>query len=1053
MPCWKTGSSADFRSYSLFSWVNYFPSRGYVLTVLNTPDEHLSPGWALHTRVLLPVSSSVQRWWFSRTPVMPFCPSPVSPACCVHIPFPNSHDCIKCPWDQWPNLQKVKCLAKEIEILSYEEPLGVFWLPTVFSPPAFHLVSLDTPSLTNAFYSRLFSECSLPSVSLVSWLECHIYCCLWHLFLSYLIPVSYCSDMGCRLRASQLSATTGHGDILIGTLLPFHIDKLFKKFMFREAPSEDICSMFFLEMFQHFQAMRFALEEINGNPDLLPNVTLGLIAFDSCAALRKELEGTMWMLSGQVPPIPNYSCRDKPHLAAVLGHTMSSSSVLMAHIMGLYRFPQISHFSTSSLLSDRTQFPSFFRTVPSDTFQSQGLAQLILHFAWTWVGMIALGNDYGQQGVQVVKEELLKAGACVAFTEFIIVNSDDRNIPRITRVIKGSTAKVILVFANELYFALLVDEMLRQHVPGKIFVASEAWSTSTILGVEKYSSLLVGSIGFAFYSSAIPGFKEFVTHIRPLPVKGPGDNLNQIFWEKTFGCRFLDQMSLSQPRNNSTKLCTGFEDLSTVDNVYTDMSNLRGSLSIYTSVQIVAKALHDMSTCPESRDPFYNRNFTDIWNFKPWQLKQYIQNIHVKLKNGREVFFDKNGDLPAVYDIVNWQPGSEGVIKKVKVGSYDTSVTDGDIFTINISAITWPTGKGQIPTSICSESCSPGFRRVVRQGEPVCCFECILCPNGEFSNRTDSDDCYKCPRNLWPNAERSKCIPKTIEYLSYDGPLGCSLTATGVSSSLMTVFILCLFFHYRHTPIIKANNYSLSCILLMSIALCFLCSLNFIGYPQTLTCLMRQAVFGMVFAVCISTVLAKTLMVVFAFMATKPNSRLRRWTSPKVSYMIISTCSVMQLLLCVVWLTLAPPYSEYNTQAQPEIIIAECNEGSSSAFWSMLGYLGLLSSVSFIVAFLARTLPDSFNEAKFITFSMLAFLSVWVSYIPAALSARGQYVVAMEVFAILSSSWALVICMFLPKCFIILFKPSMNSKEYLMGKDKPGAKQQLQSHILPNVSK
>lgn len=94
-------------------------------------------------------------------------------------------------------------------------------------------------------------------------------------------------------------------------------------------------------MFQHFQAMRFALEEINGNPNLLSNITLGFVAFDSCAALRKELEGTLWMLTGQDVPIPNYSCRERPHLAAVLGHTMSSSSILMAQVLGIYRFPQV----------------------------------------------------------------------------------------------------------------------------------------------------------------------------------------------------------------------------------------------------------------------------------------------------------------------------------------------------------------------------------------------------------------------------------------------------------------------------------------------------------------------------------------------------------------------------------------------------------------------------------------------------------------------------------------------------------------------------------------
>ncbi|XP_073510926.1 extracellular calcium-sensing receptor-like [Phyllobates terribilis] len=793
-------------------------------------------------------------------------------------------------------------------------------------------------------------------------------------------------------------------------------------------------------MYQQFQAMRFSLQEINDRSDFLPNITLDFVAFDSCAVLRKELVGTLWMLSGQIQSLPNFCCREKPPLAAVLGHAMSTSSILMAHILGLYRYPQISHFSTSSLLSDRMQFPSFFRTVPSDTFQSKGLAHLILHFEWKWVGVIALRSDYGYQGAKLFKEEIVKAGACVAFTEFIDSNIVDRNIPHMTRVIKASTAKAVLVFANDLFVAELMDEMIKQRVAGKTFVASEAWSTTSILEAEKYSTLLVGSIGFAFHSSTIPGFKEYLYKIHPNFSKNSEKIWNKIFWEKTFACRFLNVIEDSQSLINSTKICTGFEDLRKVDNAYTDVSSLRGSLSIYTSVQVIAKSLHNIITCVEGKGPFRNGSCANIYHIKPWQLKHYIQNVNVKLSDGREVFFDENGDLPAVYDIVNWQLRGNGGMKKVKVGSYDAAATDGNIFTINVSAVMWPSGIEQAPISVCSESCPLGFRRVVRRGEPTCCFQCVPCPHGEISNKTDSDDCYKCPWNLWPNTEKNKCILKTIEVLSYAGPLGSSLTAAAAFSSVFTLFILCLFFRYRSTPIVRANNYSLSSLLLFSILFCFLCSLNFIGYPEAVKCLLRQVIFGMVFAICISSILAKTIMVVFAFMATKPNSKLRRWTSPRVSYMIILVCSLVQLSLCVVWLSLSPPFPEYNIKSQPGVIIVECNEGSSTAFWCMLGYLGLLSSISFVVAFLARRLPNSFNEAKFITFSMLAFLSVWISFIPATLSARGQYVVAMEIFAILSSSWALVICMFLPKCVIILLRPDINSKEYLRGKDKAGPK-------------
>ncbi|XP_056425678.1 vomeronasal type-2 receptor 26-like [Hyla sarda] len=341
-----------------------------------------------------------------------------------------------------------------------------------------------------------------------------------------------------------------------------------------------------------------------------------------------------------------------------------------------------------------------------------------------------------------------------------------------------------------------------------------------------------------------------------------------------------------------------------------------------------------------------------------------------------------------------------------------------------------------VPRSVCSESCPLGFRKAAIQGQPICCYECIPCLQDEITNQTDSINCVRCLWDQWPNHEKSSCLPKPFEFLSYEDVLGATLAASSLISSIVPLLILRLFIKHRNTPIVKASNYSLSCLLLMSLCFCFFCSLGFIGYPEHNKCLLRQVTFGLVFTLCVACILAKTIMVVLVFMATKPGSSLRKWTTFRVSYMIIFICCLLQFILCVTRLSIAPPFAQYNINIRPEIIVVDCNEGSPFAFWTMLGYLFLLASISFIVAFLARRLPDSFNEAQYITFSMLAFLSVWISYIPASLSAQGKYTVAMEIFAILASSWALVICMFFPKCFFILFRPEMNSKENIMRKSK-----------------
>ncbi|XP_069072195.1 extracellular calcium-sensing receptor-like [Pleurodeles waltl] len=685
--------------------------------------------------------------------------------------------------------------------------------------------------------------------------------CLKHCLGLFWVLVSWWSEAQdalpqCHLQGTSVGGFSRDGDILIGGIFPIHGGSLHKAFTFTEEPAQQMrCEKLISDYYQWFQVMVFAIEEINNNSELLPNITLGFRIYDSCMMIQHAIKGTLWMLTGLEEPIPNYQCSRTNPPATIIGEMTSSISVVMARILGLYQHPQISYSASSSLLSDRNQFPSFFRTMPSDDFQAQGLVQLLIHFGWTWIGLLAEDSDYGQQGAHIVQEELTRAGACVAFFETIRTNRVKSNTFHIAWVIKNSTANVVLIFSTDYIMIPLLDELVQQRVTGKTWVSTDGWTTSRLLSHEKYSEILSGTLGFDVNSGYVHSLGEYFTKINPL-----------------------------------------------------------------------------------------------------------------------------------------------------------------------------------VPLSVCSPSCPMGFRKAAIQGKPICCFQCVLCPQGEVSNQTDSVECFKCPWDHWPNEKQDKCRLKTIEFLSYDEPLGTTLTTCSILFSVLPLSILAIFINCRNTPIVRANNRSVSYLLLLSLTLCFLSSLNFIGHPTKEKCLIRQAAFGIIFALCVSCILAKTIMVVIAFNATKPNSDLRRWVRPQLSYMVITVCTLTQVLLCASWLIMSPPFPEYDVHTQSGTVIAECNDGSQIAFWFMLGYLGLLATISFIVAFLARKLPDSFNEARFITFSMLAFLSVWLSFIPAYLSTRGKYMVAMEVFAILASSFGLVSCIFFPKCYIILLRSEMNTKGYLMGR-------------------
>ncbi|KAM8976936.1 vomeronasal type-2 receptor 26-like [Pelodytes ibericus] len=336
----------------------------------------------------------------------------------------------------------------------------------------------------------------------------------------------------------------------------------------------------------------------------------------------------------------------------------------------------------------------------------------------------------------------------------------------------------------------------------------------------------------------------------------------------------------------------------------------------------------------------------------------------------------------------------------------------------------------KILRSQCSENCLPGYRKVSNSALYTCCYDCVQCSEGEISNVTDSENCIECPNDERPNEKKSQCIPKLTEFLSYTDVFSALFVSMSILFCLMTMVILLLFVSYRDTPIVKANNRNLSFILLVSILLSFLCVFLFLGHPLNITCMLRQVSFEIIFSVAVSCVLAKTMMVCIAFQATKPGSVWNKCIGVKLSYFIVVFCSSIAVMISISWLCTSPPFQEQDTHSYQRKIVVQCNEGSVFAFYSVLGYMGFLAAVSFIIAFLARTLPDSFNEAKYITFSMLVFCSVWIAMILAYLSTKGKYMVAVEVFATLASSAGLLGCIFYPKCFIILFRPEKNTRNY-----------------------
>uniref|UniRef100_A0A1B8Y7L1 G-protein coupled receptors family 3 profile domain-containing protein n=2 Tax=Xenopus tropicalis TaxID=8364 RepID=A0A1B8Y7L1_XENTR len=691
--------------------------------------------------------------------------------------------------------------------------------------------------------------------------------------------------------------------------------------------------------------------------------------------------------------------------------------------------------ATDPTLSDREMFPYYFSTGLSDDIQHIAVAELVEQLGWTWVIIVAPDNDSGEKQSRNLQNEISKHGACVDIIIFITEDADTnkRNFERI----RISTAEVIVLCGtpSDSVQQSLCD--LESVIPEKTLVITLSW------GLNKYTCLLLynGSLMY-IYPNNLNELLDEQFH----------DYVLSVTEDPTFLKELLSHYPSCWAQENINKTnfmnCTESKTLKELE-VY-----FRHNAEVYRSVYTMVHALHTkLSVSVTHRDKYVPINthreqplllFSDFsltvpagclscaYNCSTIQLHRYMRNLHFSDPWGTETHYKEFRDILREYWIMNYFYFHDLGFCRIFVGKIVLSESQPKI-QINIQEIIWK--KNQTVKSQCSANCPPGSRKIPGKSAVPCCYACVPCSHGEISNGTDMENCFKCEDTEWPNQEKTLCIEKQTEFLSYAGdPLTLIFIISSVILFIIAAVILGIFISFRDTPVVRANNHTLSFILLVSIKLSFLSVFLFLGRPVDITCMLRQTSFGITFSIAVSCVLAKTLMVSIAFKATKPGSPWRKWVGVKLANGLVFICSLIQFLISVIWLVIAPPYVEHNTHSEPGKIIIQCNEGSAIGFYIVLSYMGLLASVSFIVAFLARSLPDSFNEAKYITFSMLLFCSVWITMIPAYLSTKGKYMVAVEIFAIISSSCGLLFCIFLPKCYIILFKQEMNSKQYLLGK-------------------
>ncbi|XP_052033691.1 vomeronasal type-2 receptor 116-like [Apodemus sylvaticus] len=759
-------------------------------------------------------------------------------------------------------------------------------------------------------------------------------------------------------------------------------------------------------------SLYFAIEEINRNVNILPNISL-LVKIE--CNLIADNENSVWSLKKK-EMFPNYYCKNQRRYIIVLTTPIWITTYKLGPILYFSRTPEIYCGYFHLHLNDQEQFPHLYQMTPKDTSLPLAMVSLAVHFQWNWVGVIITGDDHGIQFLSELRTAMERNALCLAFVT--IVTYDKilyiKMIQKYYHQIIMSSAKVVIVYGDKESPIQLTFILWKSKNIQRLWVSVSQFDMITMIGDFMLSSLH-GTLIFSHQHPEMSGFKQFMQTVHPSNYSN--DISFAKLWWTYFKCN-LPPPNCTKLKNCPTKILFKWFFVP-----HFGMSMSETCYNLYNSIYAVAHSLHEMFLQQLDSGSEYEGK---VLEFNSWKMFSFLKTIQFVNPVGDLINMNQNRKLDTEYDIFYIMDFLQQYGIKMKIGGFFGHFPNDQQLFISDEMIEWATDIKQTLASICSVPCRPGFRKSFQEEKAVCCFDCYPCPENEISNVTDMEQCVKCPEDEYANIDQTSCLKKVVTFLGFEDPLGITLAGVALCFTILTAFVLFVFLKHRDTPIVKANNETLSYVLLISLIFCFMCSLLYIGYPSMIGCILQQTTFAIVFTVSTSTVLAKTITVILAFKITVPGRRLRWLLLSGAPNYIIPVCTLIQMIVCGIWLGTSPPFVDADMHMVHGHINIVCNKGSVFAFYCVLGYMGSLALASFTVAFLARNLPDTFNETKLLTFSMLVFCSVWITFLPVYHTTKGKAMVAVEVFCILSSCAGMLICIFLPKCYIILLRPQTN---------------------------
>ncbi|XP_035244555.1 metabotropic glutamate receptor 7 isoform X1 [Anguilla anguilla] len=806
------------------------------------------------------------------------------------------------------------------------------------------------------------------------------------------------------------------GDVTLGGLFPVHARGL------PGVPCGDIKKE---NGIHRLEAMMYALDQINSDDDLLPNITLGARVLDTCSRDTYALEQSLTFVQALIQKdTSDVRCTNgeppvfvKPEkVVGVIGASASSVSIMVANILRLFQIPQISYASTAPELSDDRRYDFFSRVVPPDSFQAQAMVDIVKAMGWNYVSTLASEGSYGEKGVEAFMQISREAGGiCIAQSLKIPHDHKQADFDKIIRQLLDTVhAKAVVIFASDEDIRGVLNATKRANRVGHfLWIGSDSWGAKNS-PIHQLEDAAVGAITILPKRATIEGFDAYFTS-RTLE-----NNRRNVwfaeYWEENFNCKLMS----SSKKEDTSRKCTGKERIG-MDSKYEQEGKVQ---FVIDAVYAMAHALHNMQKdlCPDSSGICPEM---DLAGGK--KLLKYIRSVSFNGSAGTSVTFNRNGDAPGRYDLFQYQMNNNSSPGYKVVGQWM------DTLQLNLEELQWPKGELEVPSSVCSLPCRTGQRKKMVKGMP-CCWHCELCDGYQYQH--DETSCKLCTFDMRPNPNRTGCQPIPIVKLEWHSPWAVIPVFLAMLGIIATICVMATFIRYNDTPIVRASGRELSYVLLTGIFLCYIITFLMIAKPDVAVCSFRRIFLGLGMCISYAALLTKTNRIYRIFEQGKKSVTAPRLISPTSQLAITSSLISVQLLGVFIWFGVDPPntivdYDEQKTMNPDQARgVLKCDITDLQIICS-LGYSILLMVTCTVYAIKTRGVPENFNEAKPIGFTMYTTCIVWLAFIPiffgTAQSAEKLYIqtTTLTISMNLSASVALGM-LYMPKVYVIIFHPELN---------------------------